>query len=129
MDLALPRDVDPSVRKIEGVLLYDLDDLERALKPRAVAAGAEAEAGKIVLAAVEQFRGETATVGANPEIVALHHRLDEICREELESFRLEQGPFPKEQDQVITAVSSRIAHRIAGSLAREKGFRLQASRS
>ena len=31
MDLALPRDVDPAVKEIRGVLLYDLDDLKCAV--------------------------------------------------------------------------------------------------
>jgi glutamyl-tRNA reductase len=56
---------------------------------------------------------------AAPETNALRLRLDEICRQELESFRLEHGPFPKDQDQLIAALSTRITHKIAGSLARE----------
>ena len=54
-----------------------------------------------------------------PEVTALRLRLDEICRQEPKPFRLEQGPFPKEQDRLIAAVSARITHKIAGSLARE----------
>jgi len=27
-DIAMPRDVDPAVRNVKGVFLYDLDDLE-----------------------------------------------------------------------------------------------------
>ncbi|MBI3645770.1 MAG: glutamyl-tRNA reductase [Acidobacteriales bacterium] len=124
MDLALPRDVDPAVRQLDGILLYDLDDLERALKPRAGTRESEAEAEQIVLAEVQAFRKELTAKGAGAEIGALRHRLDEICRQELESFRLEQGPFPKEQDQLIAAVGARITHKIAGSLARERGSRL-----
>jgi len=124
MDLALPRDVDPSVRQIEGVLLYDLDDLERSFKARARAQGAEAEAEKIVLAAVPEFLRELTAEDMRSEITTLHHRLDEICRQELESIRLEQGPFPKDQDQMITAVTARITHRIAGSLAKQLRTRL-----
>jgi hypothetical protein len=55
-----------------------------------------------------------------PEVTDLRHRLDEICRQELEFFRMEQGPFPKDQDQLIAAVSARITHKIAGTLARER---------
>jgi glutamyl-tRNA reductase len=46
-------------------------------------------------------------------------RLDEICRQELESFKQEYGPFPKDEEQVLAAVASRITQKIAGSLARE----------
>jgi glutamyl-tRNA reductase len=120
MDLAMPRDVDPGVRQLEGIQLYDLDDLERAARPRAGARESEAAAEQIVLAEVQGFLKELTVQGDGAEIAALRHRLDEICRQELESFRLEQGPFPKDQDQLIAAVGARITHRIAGSLAREK---------
>jgi glutamyl-tRNA reductase len=123
VDLALPRDIDPAVRELEGVLLYDLEDLERAVEPRSGARAGEREAEQIVLAEVQGFRQEFMADHAAPELTALRLRLDEICRQELESFRLEQGPFPKDQDQLIAAVSARITHRIAGSLARElKGY-------
>jgi len=123
MDLALPRDIDPAVRQIEGTLLYDLDDLERASKPRDGMRESEAEAEEIVLAEVVEFRKQLTAEGAGAEIGALRRRLDEICQQELESFRLEQGPFPKDQDQLIAAVSIRITHKIAGSLARSLGSR------
>jgi glutamyl-tRNA reductase len=124
IDLALPRDIDPAVREFEGVLLYDLEDLERAVEPRAGERPGEREAEQIVLAEVQGFRQELMADHAVPELTALRLRLDEICRQELESFRLEQGPFPKDQDQLLAAVGARITHKIAGSLARElKGHR------
>ena len=119
IDLALPRDIDPAVREFEGVLLYDLEDLERAVEPRIGTRAGEAEAEKIVLAEVHEFRKQLMARGAAPELSALRIRIDEICRQELESFRLEKGPFPKDQDRLIAAVTARITNKIAGSLARE----------
>ena len=129
MDLALPRDIDPAVRENPGVLLYDLDDLDRCLPPRSGIQEAERDAESIVMSEVEKFWKDRSADDASSEVVALHHRLDEICQQELESFRLERGPFPKDQDQIIAALSSRITHRIAGSLARGRVFRLPASGS
>jgi len=119
IDLGLPRNIDPRVRELGGVLLYDMNDLERRAAASAEMWQAELEAEKIVVAEAQGFRQEILMGGGRREIVALRARLDEICRQELESFRLEQGPFPKEQDQLIAAVSARITHKIAGSLARE----------
>ncbi len=119
IDLALPRDIDPAVREFEGVLLYDLEDLERAVEPRLGTREGEVEAEKIVLAEVQGFRKQLSAGGAGPELTALRLRIDEICRQELESFRLERGPFPKDQDRLIAAVTARITNKIAGSLARE----------
>jgi glutamyl-tRNA reductase len=147
IDLALPRDIDPAVRAFDGVLLYDLEDLERAVEPRKEAprearavysrrdatrdesqalamdrAGrrrGEAAAEQIVLAEVREFKKELLLGPVSPEVAALRSRLDEICRQELESFRLEHGPFPKDQDRLISTVGLRITHKIAGSLTRD----------
>ena len=82
---------------------------------KAVVAAAE----RIISAEVQAFRNQLRADSTVPTSVALRQRLEEICRQELESFRLEHGPFPKDQDQLIAAVSTRITRKIAGSLARE----------
>ena len=49
----------------------------------------------------------------------MRQRLDQICRQELDCFRQENGPFPMDVDQMLTAILSRVTEKIAGSLARE----------
>lgn len=75
-------------------------------------------AEKILAAEVQGFRSKLLAEQV-PTIVALRHRLDQICRQELDSFREECGPFSKDQDEILQAVTSRLTQRIAGSLARE----------
>jgi glutamyl-tRNA reductase len=119
-DLAMPRDVDPAVRNVKGVFLYDLDDLENVPDRNAgEREAAAAAAQKILLAEAQGFRGKLMAERVVPTIVALRLRLDEICRQELDSFREENGPFSKDQDEMLNAVVSRMTQRIAGSLARE----------
>jgi glutamyl-tRNA reductase len=65
------------------------------------------------------FRRKLLAERVVPTIIALRSRLDEICRQELESFKNESGPFPRDMEQMLTSVTSRIMQRIAGSLARE----------
>jgi glutamyl-tRNA reductase len=52
-------------------------------------------------------------------VAALRSRLDEFCRQELDAFRQENGPFSKDQDEMLNAVMLRMTQRLAGSLARE----------
>jgi glutamyl-tRNA reductase len=54
-----------------------------------------------------------------PAIASLRNRLEEICRQEIDTFGQDVGPFPHEQRELLTAFAPRIAQRIAGSLARE----------
>ena len=120
VDIAMPRDIDSAVREVKGVFLYDLDDLENVVDHNAgEREAAAAEAQKILEAEAQGFRRKLMAERVVPTIIALRQRLDEICRQELDSFRQENGPFSKDQDEMLNAVMSRMTKRIAGSLARE----------
>jgi len=120
VDIAMPRDIDGAVREIPGIFLYDLDDLESVVQHNAGEREAAAlDAQKIVEQEACGFRRKLLAERVVPTIVALRTRLDEICRQELESFREECGPFSKDESAVLGDVASRITRRIAGSLARE----------
>jgi glutamyl-tRNA reductase len=120
IDIAVPRDIDPGVREIEGMRLFDIDDLEQVVRRNSGerhAAAAEAE--KIICAEVSGFRRKLAAEQLVPAFVALRQYLDELCRQELELLRQEFGPFTADQEQAMTAFSSHVMQRIASSLARE----------
>ncbi|HEX7422818.1 MAG TPA: glutamyl-tRNA reductase [Terriglobales bacterium] len=120
VDIAMPRDIDSGVRDVKGVFLYDLDDLENVVDQNAgEREAAAAAAQKILQAEALGFRRKLMAERVVPTIVALRLRLDEICRQELDAFRQENGPFSKDQDEMLNAVTSRMTQRIAGSLARE----------
>jgi glutamyl-tRNA reductase len=120
VDIAMPRDIDSAVRDVQGIFLYDLDDLENVVDHNAgEREAAAAEAQKILQAEAQGFRRKLMAERVVPTIVALRLRLDEICRQELDSFRQENGPFSQDQDQMLNAIMSRMTQRIAGSLARE----------
>jgi len=120
LDIAVPRDIDPDVREIEGVHLFDMDDIEQVVQRNAVGRQAAAEAAeKIVQEEVQGFRRKLMAERVVPTIAALRQRLDELCRQELETLRKEFGPFTEDQDQALTTLTSHITQRIAGSLARE----------
>ncbi len=119
-DIAMPRDVDPAVRNVKGVFLYDLDDLENVPRQNAgKLEAAAADAQKILLDEAQGFRRKLMAERVVPTMVALRQRLDEFCRQELDAYRQEKGPFSKDQDEILKAIMSRMTQRIAGSLARE----------
>ena len=120
IDIGMPRDVDPEVRKVDGIMLYDMEALERVARQKNEGrAAAAVEADKIVAAEVKAFGSKLQAQTAVPTIVALRHRLEEICRQELESFIEERGPFTREQGQSLHAITTQIIQKIASSLARE----------
>jgi glutamyl-tRNA reductase len=120
IDIGVPRDVDPDVRRVDGIMLYDLEGLERAVQQKTeerIAASADAE--KIVAAEAHSFRKKLLSQAAVPTIVALRQRLEGLCRQELESFIKERGPFTREQHQSLHAITAQVIQKIASSLARE----------
>ena len=120
IDVAVPRDVDPRVGDIDGVHLFDIDDLEQVVRRNSGERQAAASAAeKIVSAEVQGFRSRLTAERVVPAIVALRQRLDELCRQELEELRREFGPFTADQDQAMAALAAHITQRIAGALARE----------
>ncbi len=120
VDIGMPRDVDPEVRRVDGILLYDFDGLERAIADSATyQIGAVAQAEKILAAEAQAFRIQLQAQAVVPTIVALRDRLNEICRQGLESFIEERGPFPREQVQSLHAITAQLIQKIASSLARE----------
>jgi len=120
IDLGMPRDVDPDVRRVDGILLYDIETLERTMRGDTLEPTKElADAEKMVAAEAHAFRTKLKTESSLPTIIALRQRLEEICRQELESFIAERGPFSREQDQSLHAITAQVIQKIASSLARE----------
>jgi glutamyl-tRNA reductase len=120
LDIAMPRDVDPEVRRVDGILLYDLESLERTIRNMAVEdLEATEKAENLIQAEAQAFRTKLLAQGAVPTIVALRHSLEDLCRQELESFIEERGPFSREQDQSLHAITAQVIQKIASSLARE----------
>jgi glutamyl-tRNA reductase len=82
LDLALPRDVDPSVRGLPGVTLTDLEALRTVLED--TAAGDDVEAvRRIVAEEVASFRAWQRSVQVAPTVVALRSRAAEVVAAEL----------------------------------------------
>jgi glutamyl-tRNA reductase len=120
VDIALPRDIDPAVRKVPGVFLYDIDELEQVLhKNEGARMQAAADAEKLVTEETRGFRAKLAAERVVPTIVALRGRLDEICRQELEAFKQEAGPLSEERARSLETLAARITQRISNSLASE----------
>jgi len=120
LDLAMPRDVDPEVRRVDGIVLFDREAIEHAMKENAVEPPAAVDdAEKLVKAEAQGLSHRWKAESAVPTGVALRHRLEEICRLELETFIRERGPFTREQNQALHAIAAQVIQKIANSLVHE----------
>jgi len=113
IDIAVPRDIDPSVRALDGVFLYDMDDLKKVaeanLKERQKEA-AQAEA--LVEREVRDFLGWQRSLDVVPLLSELRQKGDAIRRAELGRLRRQLGPLSPEQEQALEAATSAIVNKL-----------------
>jgi glutamyl-tRNA reductase len=83
LDLAVPRDVDPEVRSVEGVVLRDLDDLREALKPGPEQLNEVQAVGAIVAEEVPRFTKWQRSHHLAPLLEALQTRGEDARTREL----------------------------------------------
>jgi glutamyl-tRNA reductase len=95
IDIAVPRDVEPSARSLRGVRLYDLDDL-RGWGSASLAPETIERAHGIVNEEVAGFLGWQAARAAVPTIRALRERAEGILEAEVESRAPERAEEMRE---------------------------------
>jgi glutamyl-tRNA reductase len=95
IDIAVPRDVDPSARSLRGIRLYDLDDL-RGWGSASLAPETIERAHAIVSQEVAGFLGWQAARSAVPTIRALRERAERILEAEVASRAPERAEEMRE---------------------------------
>jgi glutamyl-tRNA reductase len=85
IDIAVPRDIEPSVRNLcSGITLFDMDDLQREVARNLSGREAEAEkAQTLVDEEAERFDGWLETLDVVPTIAALRERAEAIVEQVL----------------------------------------------
>ncbi|HKE86868.1 MAG TPA: glutamyl-tRNA reductase [Vicinamibacterales bacterium] len=84
IDLAVPRDVDPTVGDLEQVFLYNIDDLQSIVQENLSRRAAEIQhAEAIVSEELVKFASWQRSRGVVPTVVALRQRFDAIRRGEM----------------------------------------------
>ena len=79
IDIAVPRDVDPEVNKLDGIFLYDIDDLQSVAGSHLKERGKEAElAEAMILAEVNKYQRRMHALNVGPEIVQLQQSAEQI---------------------------------------------------
>jgi glutamyl-tRNA reductase len=114
IDIAVPRNVEPSVADIEHAFLYDIDDLQRLseqnLKTRLDVAQ---QAEDIVSSEVARLEAKLRERDVTPTILSLQEQLETIRQDVMVRYRGRLGGLTAEQEDAIDALTRGIVNKIA----------------
>jgi glutamyl-tRNA reductase len=112
IDIAVPRDVDPAVNQLEGIFVYDIDDLQAVAASHMAERSRQAgDAEALIAAEVARFHERQRTVNVAPAIVALQHQGEEIRQAELRRMQAKLGTLSAEQAAAVEALTRGIVNK------------------
>ncbi len=122
IDLAVPRDIDPACADLEGVTLFDMDDLQARVSHTISVREAEAlRAESIVEEEIKRFATWLGTLAVQPTIRALREYGDAI----VEQVLAENAPRWEDASERDIARAEAIARSVMNRLLHEPTLRLR----
>jgi glutamyl-tRNA reductase len=114
IDIAVPRNIEPGVNKVEHAFLYDIDDLQRIADRNLQARKEIAEqAESIVADEVARLQARLRERDLTPTIVSLQGQLEAVRGEVLERYRPRLGTLTPDQERMLDALTRTIVNKIA----------------
>ena len=106
VDIAVPRDVDPAMNKLEGLFVYDIDDLQQVAASHLAERSREAaDAEALIAHEVERFHERQRAVSAAPAIVALQKQAEELRQSEIKRALSRLGTLTPDQLEAVEALT------------------------
>ncbi len=115
IDIAVPRDVDPRINRLEGIFLYDIDDLQQVASANLVDRSKEAARAEAIIAGeTERFHRRIRTVDITPVLLHVQAKTEEMRQTELHrARRLMQSLTPEQQvavDSLTRGLMNKFLH-------------------
>ncbi len=113
IDIAVPRDIEPKVNKLENIFLYDIDDLKEVVNENSEQRMQEAVvAERIIEEEILKFETWLRTLDVVPTIVLLKEKIEAIRASEIKKSLPGLGGLTPEQiksiDKLTTSMSEKI---------------------
>jgi glutamyl-tRNA reductase len=115
VDVAVPRDAEPEVAKIDGVYLFNIDDLEQVVRDNLAERQKEADAAaSLVDGEVAEHRRWLRAQRVTPTIKSLREHFHQVAAAEAERCMraLGSAPSPEQMAEAVRRMSELIANKL-----------------
>jgi glutamyl-tRNA reductase len=113
IDIAVPRDIDPEVNRLQNVYLYNIDDLQGIVDlNRADRLREAGRAEHIIAAEALKFESWLRTLEVVPTIVALREKAEEIRRGEIKRTFGHLEPLPADLAESLHMMTQAIVNKV-----------------
>jgi glutamyl-tRNA reductase len=113
IDIAVPRDLDPSIHELDNVYLYDIDDLEGIVEANLQERAKEAEKiGVMIGEELSSFKSWLNTLGVVPVISALRQKAIAIQEEAVRNIENKLPDLTEQELRIIRKYSKTIVNQL-----------------
>lgn len=116
IDIAVPRDIDAEVNKLDNVFLYDIDDLKEVIEENLALRKNEAQKAAIIIEEeVDNFQNWLASLALKPTIIDILNKNEKIAFQEVQKTlrHLDKDISEKirpELEKLALSISHKICH-------------------
>lgn len=113
IDIAVPRDIDPKVNKVDNAYLYDIDDLQAVVDANIAERDREGQRAELIIdREVEDFIGWLNSLEVVPAIAALKEKAEVIrATETIKALNKLENPTEREKN-IINALTGIIVNKL-----------------
>ncbi|WP_027338875.1 glutamyl-tRNA reductase [Halonatronum saccharophilum] len=116
IDIAVPRDIEPEIEDIDGVYLYNIDNLKKVVNSKLNKRNEGIEKIKAIIEEeVINFKTWIASQSATPLIKSLRGKGEEIREAELTRLFKQMGPLEDSEKELINNFSRRLVNKLLHS--------------
>ncbi|HEV2276321.1 MAG TPA: glutamyl-tRNA reductase [Acidobacteriaceae bacterium] len=113
IDIAVPRDVDPEVNRLDGVFLYDIDDLQSVASSHLDERSKGAELAEAMIAAeVEEYLRRLQALNVVPEIQQLQRSVEAIRQAEFSRMEKRLQGLTAEQQAAVEHLTRSLVNKL-----------------
>jgi glutamyl-tRNA reductase len=113
IDISVPRNIDPEMNRLDGMFVYDIDDLQGVAAGNTAERQKEAErAEKIIEIEVERFAARMKSLAVVPTIMSIQEQCETIRQAEIDRIRGKLGKLSPDQEAAIEAMTRGIVNKL-----------------